>query len=90
MLMTFCLFVAYELGELRSQYQEELAMMRIVCHDALVAAEHLGLNTDSLQREAAALAEQENKVVALTDHMEHKEANYREKGTCTVCGCGEP
>ena len=55
-------------------------MMRIVCHDALVAAEQLGLDTDSLEREAVALAEQEQKVIAITDHMERKEADYREKG----------
>jgi hypothetical protein len=77
---------AYELGELRVQYQEEVAMMRIVCHDTLVAAEQLGLNTNSLKREAIALAEQENKVIALTDHMERKEADYREKGmACFSC-----
>ena len=73
-------WLAYELGELRAQYQEEVAMMRIVCHDALVAAEQMGLNTGVLQREAVALAEQENKVVAITDHMERKESHYREKG----------
>ena len=72
--------IAYELGELRSQYQEEVAMMRIYCHDALVAAEQLGLNTDVLKHEAVALAEQENKVIAITDHVERKEAHYREKG----------
>ena len=55
-------------------------MMRIVCHDALVAAEQLGLDTNALQREAIALAEQENKVVIFTDHMERKEEQYREKG----------
>ena len=55
-------------------------MMRIVCHDALLAAEHLGLDGDSLHREATALAEQEQKVIAVTDHMEQKEASYREKG----------
>ena len=55
-------------------------MMRIVCHDALVAAEQLGLDTDSLQREAVALAEQEQKVIAITDHMERRETDYREKG----------
>ncbi|KIP03960.1 hypothetical protein PHLGIDRAFT_129824 [Phlebiopsis gigantea 11061_1 CR5-6] len=70
---------AYELGELRAQYQEEIAMMRIVCHDALVAAEQMGVSTDLLRREAIALAEQENKVVAITDHMERKESHYREK-----------
>ncbi|KAI0348594.1 hypothetical protein BDW22DRAFT_108235 [Trametopsis cervina] len=70
---------AYELGELRQQYHEEVAMMRIMCHDAVVAAEQLGLNTDMLKREEQALAEQENKVVVITDHMEHKEGVYREK-----------
>lgn len=72
--------VAYELGELRVQYQEEIGMMRVVCHDAIVAAQHLGLDVDMLKREAVALAEQENKVNAITDHMERKESHYREKG----------
>ena len=76
--------LAYELGELRAQYQEEIAMMRIVCHDALVAAEQMGVNTDLLRREAIALAEQENKVIAITDHMERKESHYREKGTLRI------
>ncbi|KAI0692788.1 hypothetical protein BC835DRAFT_1307013 [Cytidiella melzeri] len=70
---------AYELGELRQQYHEEVAMMRIFCHDAVVAAEQLGLNTDVLKREQQALAEQDNKVVVITDHMNHKEGVYREK-----------
>lgn len=72
--------LAYELGELRAQYQEEVAMMRIVCHDALIAAEQLGVNANLLHREATALAEQENKVIAITDHMERREGRYREKG----------
>lgn len=55
-------------------------MMRILCHDTVVAAEELGLNTDLLVREQQALAEQENKVFVITDHMEHKEGAYREKG----------
>lgn len=55
-------------------------MMRIICHDAVVAAEQLGVDTDLLKREQQALAEQENKVVAMTDHMERKEAMYRERG----------
>ena len=54
--------------------------MRILCHDAVVAAEQLGLNTDALKREQQALAEQENKVFVITDHMEHSEGIYREKG----------
>ena len=64
-------------------------MMRIVCHDALIAAEQLGINTDLLQREATALALQENKVIAITDHMEHKEGYYREKGEyrCSIVYC---
>ena len=44
-------FAAYELGELRAHYQEEIAMMRIVCNDVVVAAEQLGINTDVLKRE---------------------------------------
>ena len=71
---------AYELGELRQQYHEEIAMMRILCHDAVVAAEQLGVNTDLLKREQQALAEQENKVFVITDHMGHKEELYRERG----------
>ena len=55
-------------------------MMRILCHDAVVAAEQIGLNTEVLKREQQALAEQENKVFVVTDHMEHKEGTYREKG----------
>ena len=55
-------------------------MMRILCHDAVIAAEQLGLSTDAFKREQQALAEQENKVVIFTDHMERKEEQYREKG----------
>lgn len=60
-------------------------MMRIICHDAIVAAEHLGVNTDMLKREQQALSEQENKVVAITDHMERKEGAYRERGAFVPC-----
>jgi hypothetical protein len=38
------------------------------------------VDTDVLKREQQALAEQENKVFVITDHMEHKEGAYREKG----------
>lgn len=55
-------------------------MMRIICHDAIVAAEQLGINTDLLKREQQALSEQESKVAAITDHMERKESMYTEKG----------
>ena len=55
-------------------------MMRIICQDVIVAAEQLGVNTDMLRREQQSLSEQENKVVAITDHMERKEGMYREKG----------
>ena len=73
-------FIAYQLGELRQQYHEEVQMMRILCHDAVIAAEQLGLSTDAFKREQQALAEQENKVFVITDHMEHSEGIYREKG----------
>lgn len=61
-------------------------MMRIICHDVVVAAEQLGISTDMLKREQQALSEQENKVVAMTDHMERKEAGYRERGASPIPG----
>jgi len=70
---------AEELDKIRDQYFEEIAMMRIVCHDCTIAAERLGVNTDMLKREVTALQEQENKVVALSDHLARKEQVHQEK-----------
>ncbi|KAF7799535.1 hypothetical protein EIP86_010772 [Pleurotus ostreatoroseus] len=74
---------AYELDETRAHYHEEIAMMRIACQDAVKAAERLGLRTDELKHEEAALALQQHKLLTISDAIEGREARYREAGTRT-------
>ncbi|KAJ3558814.1 hypothetical protein NM688_g705 [Phlebia brevispora] len=75
--------LAYELDQARAQYHEEMAMMRIVCQDAVRAAEKLSTNVGELKQEETALALQQYKVASISEAIEEREARYRE-AVCTV------
>ena len=55
-------------------------MMRIVCQDVVRAAEKLGVVSDELKREEAALAVQQHKVSTISESMEQREARYKDTG----------
>ncbi|THH01830.1 hypothetical protein EW026_g953 [Hermanssonia centrifuga] len=71
--------IAYDVGEVRLQYHEEMAKMRITCHDVLSTVQALGADTELCQREGVALVQQENKILALSDEIKRMEASYKEK-----------
>ena len=79
--------LGYELEQSRAHYHEEIAMMRVVCQDVVRAAEKLGLVTDELKHESAALAVQQHKVATITEAMEQREARYKDAGTRRVSPC---
>lgn len=54
--------------------------MRIVCQDVVKAAEKLGIVTDELKHEEAALAVQQHKVATISESMEQRETRYKDAG----------
>ena len=56
-------------------------MMRIVCQDVVRAAEKLGVVSDELKREEAALAIQQHKVATVSESLEQRETRYKDAGT---------
>jgi len=69
-----------ELGEARKKFQEEITGVQNLRLTITSALERLRLESDTLQREQAALRAHEERVVASFERLKEKEATYKEKG----------
>ena len=66
--------------EARKKFQEEISGVRNLRLAITSALERLRLESDTLQREEAALRAHEERVGASFDRLKEKESNYKEKG----------
>jgi len=69
-----------ELEEARKKFQEEITGVQNLRLTITSALERLRLESDTLQREQAALRAHEERVVASFERLKEKEATYKEKG----------
>lgn len=82
-----CVVVAFltfvsgsELEEARKKFQEEISGVRNLRLAITSALERLRLESDTLQREEAALRTHEQLIAASYERLKEKEANYNQKG----------
>lgn len=66
--------------EARKKFQEEISGVRNLRLAITSALERLRLESDTLQREEAALRAHEERVGASFERLKEKESNYKEKG----------
>jgi hypothetical protein len=69
-----------ELEEARKKFQEEITGVQNLRLTITSALERLRLESDTLQRDQAALRTREERVVASFERLKEKEATYKEKG----------
>jgi hypothetical protein len=69
-----------DLEEARKKFQEEIAGVQNLRMTITSALERLRLESDTLQREQAALRSYEERVVTSFERLKEKEATYKEKG----------
>ena len=69
-----------ELEEARKKFQEEMSGVQNLRSTITSALERLRLESDTLQRDQAALRAHEERVVASFERLKEKEASYKEKG----------
>jgi hypothetical protein len=69
-----------ELEEARKKFQEEMTGVQNLRLTITSALERLRLESDTLQRDQAALRAREERVVASFERLKEKEATYKEKG----------
>jgi hypothetical protein len=69
-----------ELEEARKKFQEEISGVQDLRLTLTGALERLRLESDTLQREEAALRAHEERMVATFERLQEKEANYKERG----------
>jgi chromosome segregation ATPase len=69
-----------ELEEARKRYQEEMTSVKDLRSTITGALERLRLESDTLQREDAALRAREERMVASFERLKEKEANYKDRG----------
>jgi hypothetical protein len=82
-----CVVVAFltfvsgsELEEARKKFQEEISGVRNLRLAITSALERLRLESDTLQREEAALRTHEQLIAASYERLKEKESNYNQKG----------
>jgi chromosome segregation ATPase len=69
-----------ELEEARKRFQEEMSSVQDLRSTITGALERLRLESDTLQREDAALRAREERMVASFGRLKEKEANYKDRG----------
>lgn len=69
-----------ELEEARKRFQEEMSSVQDLRSTITGALERLRLESDTLQREDAALRAREERMVASFERLKEKEANYKDRG----------
>jgi FtsZ-binding cell division protein ZapB len=69
-----------DLEEARKKFQEEITGVQNLRMTITSALERLRLESDTLQREQAALRAYEERVVTSFERLKEKEATYKEKG----------
>ena len=72
--------IGSEVEEARKRFQEEMSSVQDLRSTITGALERLRLESDTLQREDAALRAREERMVASFERLKEKEAYYKERG----------
>ncbi|EMD42063.1 hypothetical protein CERSUDRAFT_120900 [Gelatoporia subvermispora B] len=68
-----------ELEEVRTEHQEQIAVLRGLCKSVAQASERVRQETESLLREQQAVLDQEDRLIASCERLQLKEGEFREK-----------
>ena len=75
-------FVGAELEKLRVEYHDEIEAMRALCLKVEESQERVRLETEHLRENEKAVKIQENKILASSEQIELKQAEFQAKGEC--------
>ena len=77
--------IGAELEKLRVEYHDGIEAMRALCMKVEVSQERVRQETEQLRENEHAVKIQENKILASSEQIEQKQAEFQAKGTPVGC-----